>query len=118
VDGLVVSGDMVRGVLRSPIHNILLTVPQLSISHKALETLPEDGNVMPKHVEAIIHKSDIKGLICGQGNNYVYLIILLRLVIKVIFLPDIPNFYKNIASVLKILIFIWSSSFWEQGFEE
>jgi hypothetical protein len=37
------------------IHNILSTVPQLSISHKALGTLPEDGNVMPKHVGATIH---------------------------------------------------------------
>jgi hypothetical protein len=27
----------------------------LSISQKALGTLPEDGNVMPKHVGAIIH---------------------------------------------------------------
>ena len=36
----------------TPIHNILSTVSQLSISHKALETLPEDGNVMPKHAEA------------------------------------------------------------------
>jgi hypothetical protein len=27
----------------------------LSISQKALGTLPEDGNVMPKHVEATIH---------------------------------------------------------------
>src|SRR5215468_11519578 len=27
----------------------------LSISHKALGTLPEDGNVMPKHVGATIH---------------------------------------------------------------
>ena len=26
-----------------------------SISQKALETLPEDGNVMPKHAEATIH---------------------------------------------------------------
>jgi hypothetical protein len=34
---------------------IILTAPQLSISHKALETLPEDGNVMPKHVGATIH---------------------------------------------------------------
>jgi hypothetical protein len=33
-----------------PIHNILLTAPQLSISQKTLRTLPEDGNVMPKHV--------------------------------------------------------------------
>src|SRR5215471_4805031 len=31
------------------IHNILSTASQLSISQKALETLPEDGNVMPKH---------------------------------------------------------------------
>jgi hypothetical protein len=29
----------------------------LSISQKALETLPEDGNVMPKHVGATIHHS-------------------------------------------------------------
>jgi hypothetical protein len=27
----------------------------MSISQKALGTLPEDGNVMPKHVEATIH---------------------------------------------------------------
>jgi hypothetical protein len=27
----------------------------LSISQKALGTLPEDGNVMPKHVEATTH---------------------------------------------------------------
>jgi hypothetical protein len=39
----------------TPIHNILLTAPQLSISQKALETLPEDGNVMSKHVRATIH---------------------------------------------------------------
>jgi hypothetical protein len=38
-----------------PIHNILWTAPQLSISQKALGTLPEDGNVMPKHVGATIH---------------------------------------------------------------
>jgi hypothetical protein len=31
------------------------TAPQLSISQKALRTLPEDGNVMPKHVGATIH---------------------------------------------------------------
>jgi hypothetical protein len=29
--------------------------PQLTISQKALETHPEDGNVMPKHVGATIH---------------------------------------------------------------
>jgi hypothetical protein len=39
----------------TPIHNILSTAAQLSISQKALETLPEDGNVMPKHVGATIH---------------------------------------------------------------
>jgi hypothetical protein len=39
----------------TPIHNILSTAPQLNISQKALGTLPEDGNVMPNHVEAIIH---------------------------------------------------------------
>jgi hypothetical protein len=30
------------------------TDPQLSISQKALRTLPEDGNVMSKHVGATI----------------------------------------------------------------
>jgi hypothetical protein len=30
----------------TPIHNILSTAPQLSISQKALETLPEDGNLI------------------------------------------------------------------------
>jgi hypothetical protein len=39
----------------TPIHNILSTAPQLNISKKALGTLPEDGNVMPKHVGATIH---------------------------------------------------------------
>jgi hypothetical protein len=34
----------------TPIHNILSTAPQLNISQKALGTLPENGNVMPKHV--------------------------------------------------------------------
>jgi hypothetical protein len=34
---------------------ILPTAPQLSISQKAPGTLPEDGNVMPKHVGATIH---------------------------------------------------------------
>jgi hypothetical protein len=37
------------------IHYILSTAPQLSISQKALETLPEDDNVMPKHVGTTIH---------------------------------------------------------------
>ena len=40
------SSDVVRGA-----HH----VTQLSISQKALGTLPEDGNVMPKHVGATIH---------------------------------------------------------------
>jgi hypothetical protein len=39
----------------TPIHNILSTAPQLSISQKALGTLPEDNNVMQKHVEDTIH---------------------------------------------------------------
>jgi hypothetical protein len=39
----------------TPIHNILSTAPQFSISQKALGTLPEDSNVMPKHVGATIH---------------------------------------------------------------
>jgi hypothetical protein len=54
VNGRVVSSDVVRGDLRWP-RNILSTAPQLSISQKALGTLPEDGNVMPKHVGATIH---------------------------------------------------------------
>jgi hypothetical protein len=36
VDGRVLSSDVVR------------TAPQLSISQKALGTLPEDGNIMPE----------------------------------------------------------------------
>jgi hypothetical protein len=39
----------------TPIHNILSTAPQLSIYQKALGTLPEDGNVMPKHVGDTMH---------------------------------------------------------------
>jgi hypothetical protein len=39
----------------TPIHNILSTAPQLSFSQKALGTLPEDDNVMPKHVGDTIH---------------------------------------------------------------
>src|SRR5215510_11089186 len=39
----------------TPIHNILSTAPQLSISRKAIGMRPEDGNVMPKHVGATIH---------------------------------------------------------------
>jgi hypothetical protein len=44
-----VLGDVVRG------DNILSIAPQLSISQKALETLPEDGRVRAKHVRTTIH---------------------------------------------------------------
>jgi hypothetical protein len=52
-----VSSDMVHGAhhVTGHIYNILLTAPQLSISQKALGTLPEDGNVLLKHVGATIH---------------------------------------------------------------
>jgi hypothetical protein len=39
----------------TPIHNILSTVPQLSISQKTLGTPPEDGDVLPINVGAVIH---------------------------------------------------------------
>jgi hypothetical protein len=39
----------------TPIHNILSTSPYWSISQKALGMLPEDGNVVLKHVGAAIH---------------------------------------------------------------
>jgi hypothetical protein len=55
----VVSSDVVRvhhvTKNNTPIHNILSTALQLSISQKALRTLPEHGNVMPKHVADTIH---------------------------------------------------------------
>ena len=56
----VVSSDVVHSAhhvttYNTPIHNILSTAPQLNLSQKALGTLPEDGNVMPKHVGATIH---------------------------------------------------------------
>jgi hypothetical protein len=54
-----VFSDVVRGDLRSPhntpTHTILSTGPELSISQKALGTLPEYGNVMPNHVRATVH---------------------------------------------------------------
>jgi hypothetical protein len=37
-----------------PIHYILSTAPQSSNSQKSIGTLPEEGNVMPKYVEATI----------------------------------------------------------------
>ena len=49
------SSDVVRGAHNTPIHNILSTAPQFSISQKARGTLPEDANIMPKHVGAAIH---------------------------------------------------------------
>jgi hypothetical protein len=60
VDGRVESSDVVSKVHHvtrhnTPIHNILSTAPQLSISQKVLGTLADYGNVMPKHVEATIH---------------------------------------------------------------
>jgi hypothetical protein len=36
-------------------NDTLSTASQLNISQKALETLPEDSNVMPKHVGATIY---------------------------------------------------------------
>jgi hypothetical protein len=58
VDWRVVSSDVVRThhatKLNTPIHNILST-SQLSISQKTLGALPDDGNVMPKHVGATTH---------------------------------------------------------------
>jgi hypothetical protein len=36
-------------------HNVPSTAPQLSISQKALRTLPKCGNVMPKHVGATMY---------------------------------------------------------------
>jgi hypothetical protein len=39
----------------SPIHNTLSTAPQLSISQKTLGMLPEDRNIMPKHVGNTTH---------------------------------------------------------------
>jgi hypothetical protein len=39
----------------TPIHSILSTAPRLSTSQKALGTLPEEGNVMRKHVGDTIH---------------------------------------------------------------
>jgi hypothetical protein len=51
MDGHVASSDVMRG-------DILSTAPLLSISQKALKalgTLPEDGNIMPKHVGVTIN---------------------------------------------------------------
>jgi hypothetical protein len=59
VDGRVVSSGVVHAHNTTrhnmPIHNVLFSAPQLNISQKALGMLPEDGNVMPKHVVDTIH---------------------------------------------------------------
>src|SRR5215510_16553320 len=72
MDGRVVSSDVVRRahhVTRNntPIHNILSTAPQLSISQKALGMLPEDGNVMPKYVESTIFIIIFSGSAAQRG---------------------------------------------------
>jgi hypothetical protein len=48
----------------TPIHNILSTAPQVNICQKALGTLPEDGNIMPKHVGATIHNQSVMNNWC------------------------------------------------------
>jgi hypothetical protein len=58
VDGRVVSSVVVLARQNMHIHNILSTAHQLSSSQKALGTLPEDGNVMPKHVGTTIFFSN------------------------------------------------------------
>jgi hypothetical protein len=35
--------------------NIISTAPQICVSQKAIGTLPEDGNLMPKHAGDTIH---------------------------------------------------------------
>jgi hypothetical protein len=60
VDQRVESSEMVRSahhVTRPnrPIHNILSTSSLFNVSQKALGTLSEDDNVVPKHVGATIH---------------------------------------------------------------
>jgi hypothetical protein len=49
----VVSSDITKH--NTPIHIILSTAPQLRISQKALGTVREDSNVMPKHVGTTTH---------------------------------------------------------------
>jgi hypothetical protein len=51
----IVDGRVVSSKHNTSIHNILSTAPQLSISHKALETLPENENLMPKHIGDTTH---------------------------------------------------------------
>jgi hypothetical protein len=54
VEGRVLFRDVVRAHHVTKHNYIVSTAPKLSISHKALGTLPEDGNVMPKDVGATI----------------------------------------------------------------
>jgi hypothetical protein len=49
------TGSTVKEENTSKTYLLLCFTCMLSISQKALETLPEDGNVMPKHVGATIH---------------------------------------------------------------
>src|SRR5215471_12577338 len=55
----VVSSDVMRSAhhvtrYNTPIHNILSTAPQLNITQNGLGTLPEDVNVISKHVGAYL----------------------------------------------------------------
>jgi hypothetical protein len=61
------------GSVSSVFHNILSTAPQLSISQKTLGTLPEDGNIMPKHVGAtyILNKLNEKLLLLLAFHAYI-----------------------------------------------
>jgi hypothetical protein len=57
----------------TPIHNILSTASQLSISQKAIGMLTEDGNVMPKHVGATIHNWSTEWIIVAfVGFSRIY----------------------------------------------
>src|SRR5215475_66927 len=118
----VVSSDVVRSahhVTRhnTSIHNILSTAPQLSISQKALRTLPEDANVMPKHVGATIHntrqhdfavKSKIgyfNGNRCPESENDVSFFISRLVVAQFCFLMSIfVRFNAEKCSLASLLI--------------
>ena len=65
----------------TPIHNILSTASQLSISQKALETLPDDGYVMPKYAEVTIHNY-YTGLINGVFVGFPRIFLLGILIFK------------------------------------
>jgi hypothetical protein len=54
----------------------------LSISQKALGTLPEDGNVMPKHVGATIHTYLITERIIGVFVGFSRIFLLGTLIFK------------------------------------